>query len=471
MKDEFDNDTAVPIDCTYCDTLLKPKSVAEVEAEEADVEEADAAAVTTSEVSEDVPQTSDLLESSGAYASNETDSIAAIATADDDILKEREEVITFPATTTADSNEDSSDKLTQEVIVNVKHESETETARETENEFDESGQTAMQTQKPVIDVETDSTQEQEQEQSEMTSPEVAGARFMTVDLSSPRSWASWRELVVSLYAEFEENKAALNQMREDSGLLSKQEDSSGTRGGEVLGAAATRRKSKAEMKAEKDAQKDREKRERSLKKKEARRLKLVHASDDNDDEDGVADGDGTNGSSTSKREKPPKSAQKKLHFRIADIEKCATAIEVIAVSELGQPTWKMKPTSFSYDESSFEDDVPDMELPDIHNLRNVPVRLCLGIPIEKSAKKDKEKAARKRADSKLTTEMSGLGESRARANTVSSVASSNDDAGGDDVALHSVLSRFEERIGIVGPDGPQVFKAPNASIPYDCWTV
>jgi hypothetical protein len=313
--------------------------------------------------------------------------------------------------------------------------------------------------------------------------------FASMDLKVSRTWFSWRQMILDLHAELEQQKSILRCFREGSGLLSKPEETSEK---DRLGTNDYgKRKSKAELKAEKEAAKEREKKERALKKKEMRRLKLIHASkNDSDDQDGDAstnvDEDGS-----SKSEKMPKGPAKKLNFRMEDIEKCALAMNIIADSEGGKSTWEMKPTPFSYDEEASIEKVPDVDIPEIHQFNNVPTRICLSIPVEKISDKDKEKKSKKKSKRNAFID-SGKGKGSVLLAPISSSfgidaedgsrpASFSDDTRprtslSFDVKDESIVeegnifSKYEERVGIICSDGVHLFRAPNAVIPYDCWT-
>ena len=195
----------------------------------------------------------------------------------------------------------------------------------------------------------------------------------------------------------------MQKLREESGLLvvKSEEKSAGKSRSDSVDSTTTSSTSASNKKG-KISKKDKLK-----SKREAKRLRAVLAEQDSENapHSGKEDSDA--------RKKTPKN-QKKLIYRMKDIEKCAAAMDILAISDCGEPVWNMKPTRFDFDHLENEED-RDLYVPDIHTIANTPTRICLSLPVPKGNQdkdKDKDKARMRAKSGNIDSNLSGDLDSR-----------------------------------------------------------
>ena len=199
--------------------------------------------------------------------------------------------------------------------------------------------------------------------------------------------------------ELDLNLSIMQKLREESGLLAAkgEEKSAGKSRSDSVDSTSTSASNSASNKKGKSSKKDKLK-----SKREAKRLKAVLA--EQDSENALGGKEESEG-----RKKTPKN-QKKLIYRMKDIEKCAAAVDILAMSDSGDPVWNMKPTRFDFDHLENEED-RDLYVPDIHTIANTPTRICLSLPVPKG-NQDKDKAHMRAKSSSIDSNLSGDLDSR-----------------------------------------------------------
>jgi hypothetical protein len=193
----------------------------------------------------------------------------------------------------------------------------------------------------------------------------------------------------------------MQKLREESGLLAvkSEEKSAGKSRSDSVDSTTTSASASASNKKGKISKKDKLK-----SKREAKRLRAVLAEQDSEN--------AHSGKEDSEVRKKTSKNQKKLIYRMKDIEKCAAAMDILAISDCGEPVWNMKPTRFDFDHLENEED-RDLYVPDIHTIANTPTRICLSLPVPKGNQdKDKDKARMRAKSGSIDSNLSGDLDSR-----------------------------------------------------------